>query len=68
MGYDAERIANFDRWLLHIGDGSVHADKKMELIKVPPDISIAPSHNQVESIIDTVYPSLLQKYNDPTYL
>ena len=40
----------------------------MELIKLPPDISIAPSHNQVESIVDAVYPSLLQKYNDLTYL
>ncbi|XP_015057654.1 uncharacterized protein LOC107003921 [Solanum pennellii] len=68
MGSEAERIASFDRWLLQIGDGSVYADKKMELIKLPPDISIAPSHNQLESIVDAVYPSLLQNYNDPTYL
>ena len=68
MGSEAERIASFDRWLLQIGDGSHYAEKKMELIKLPPDISIKPSHNQVESIVNAVYPSLLKNYNDPTYL
>ena len=48
MGSEAERIASFDRWLLQIGDGSYYADKTMELIKLPPDICIEPSHNQVE--------------------
>nr|XP_004249697.1 uncharacterized protein LOC101259797 [Solanum lycopersicum] len=48
MGSEVERIASFDRWLLQIGDGSYYADKTMELIKLPPDISIEPSHNQVE--------------------
>ncbi|XP_015075447.1 uncharacterized protein LOC107019470 [Solanum pennellii] len=38
MGSEAERIATFDRWLLQIGDGSVYDDKKMELIKLLPDI------------------------------
>lgn len=28
--------------------------KKMELIKLPPDVSIAPSHNHVESIVHAV--------------
>ncbi|KAH0781488.1 hypothetical protein KY290_001086 [Solanum tuberosum] len=43
-------------------------DNKKELIKLPPDVCIPPSHNHVESIVDAVYPSLLQKYNDHTYL
>nr|XP_010321222.1 uncharacterized protein LOC104647493 [Solanum lycopersicum] len=68
MGSEAERFATIDKWLLQIGDGSVYDDKKMELMNLSLDISIAPSHNQVESIVDAVDPSLLQKYNDLTYL
>ena len=68
MGSEAERIETFDWRLLQIGDGSVYDDKKIKLIKLPPDIFIAPSHIQVEWIVDAVYPSLLQKYSDPTYL
>ncbi|XP_059311363.1 ATP-dependent DNA helicase PIF1-like [Lycium ferocissimum] len=65
---EAAEIANFDKWLLQIGDGSFYDDTDNELIKLPPDICIASSSDPIGSIVKAVYPSLLQKYNDPTYL
>ncbi|XP_049362072.1 uncharacterized protein LOC125826778 [Solanum verrucosum] len=67
-GSEARKIASFDKWLLQIGDGSVYADNKKDLIHVPADVYIPTSHNQIESIVEAVYPSLLQNYNDPSYL
>ncbi|XP_004229091.1 uncharacterized protein [Solanum lycopersicum] len=65
---EAAEVTTFDKWLLQIGDGSFYSDVDNDLIKVPTDICIMPSNDPIGSIIDAVYPSLLQKYSDPTYL
>uniref|UniRef100_A0A3Q7GU07 Uncharacterized protein n=1 Tax=Solanum lycopersicum TaxID=4081 RepID=A0A3Q7GU07_SOLLC len=65
---EAAEVTTFDKWLLQIGDGSFYSDVDNDLIKVPTDICIMPSNDPIGSIVDAVYPSLLQKYNDPTYL
>lgn len=54
--------------LVDVGDRSVYVDNKKGLIRLPPDVGIPPSHNHMESIVDAVYSSLLQKYDDTTYL
>ncbi|XP_060190425.1 uncharacterized protein LOC132619585 [Lycium barbarum] len=64
---EALKIADFDKWLLQVGDGSVYDDSKKELIKIPQDVRINTSNNPICSIIEAVYPSLLQKYNDLGY-
>ncbi|KAH0735831.1 hypothetical protein KY285_011538 [Solanum tuberosum] len=65
---EAAEITTFDKWLLQIGDGSFYSDVDNDLIKVPTDICLMPSTDPIGSIVEAVYPSLLQKYNDPTYL
>ncbi|KAH9687677.1 hypothetical protein KPL70_014854 [Citrus sinensis] len=55
-GSEAAKIASFDKWLLQIGDGSLYDDIDRELVKLPSDI------------FDTIYPSILRNYSDPTYL
>ncbi|XP_069155639.1 uncharacterized protein [Solanum lycopersicum] len=65
---EAAEVTTLDKWLLQIGDGSFYSDVDNDLIKVPTDICIMPSNDPIGSIVDAVYPSLLQKYNDPTYL
>ncbi|KAM3264710.1 hypothetical protein P3L10_001704 [Capsicum annuum] len=62
---EAAEITTFDKWLLQIGDGSFNDDVNNELIKFPPDICITSSNDPIDSIIEAVYPSLLQNYNDP---
>ncbi|XP_060190349.1 uncharacterized protein LOC132619465 [Lycium barbarum] len=64
---EAIKFADFDKWLLQVGDGSFYDDSKKELIKIPQDVRINTSNNPICSIIEAVYPSLLQKYNDPGY-
>ncbi|XP_016574049.2 uncharacterized protein LOC107871646 [Capsicum annuum] len=65
---EAAEITTFNKWLLRIGDGSFYDDVNNELIKLPPDICITSSNDPIDSIIEVVYPSLLQNYNDPAYL
>uniref|UniRef100_A0A803P9K7 DNA helicase n=1 Tax=Cannabis sativa TaxID=3483 RepID=A0A803P9K7_CANSA len=65
-GSEVAKIAFFDKWMLQIKDGSLYDDK--ELIKIPIDLSIKPSRDPVKAIIEAIYPSLLHRYNDPTYL
>ncbi|XP_062075050.1 uncharacterized protein LOC133779064 [Humulus lupulus] len=67
-GFEAAKIASFDKWMLQIGDGSLYDDIDRQLIKLPSDIAINPSQDPMKSIIKVIYPSLLQKYNDPAYL
>ncbi|KAG5610858.1 hypothetical protein H5410_022139 [Solanum commersonii] len=52
----------------NIGDGSVYVDNKNNLINLLPDVYITPLYNQIESIVDALYLSLLQKYKDQAYL
>ncbi|KAF3635418.1 hypothetical protein FXO38_13222 [Capsicum annuum] len=65
---EVAEITTFDKWLLQIGEGSFYDDVNNELIKLPPDICITSSNDPIDSIVEAVYPSLLQNYNDPTYL
>ncbi|XP_062114293.1 uncharacterized protein LOC133825352 [Humulus lupulus] len=67
-GFEAAKIASFDKWMLQIGDGSLYDDINRQLIKLPSDIAINSSQDPMKSIVKVIYPSLLQKYNDPAYL
>ncbi|XP_030478179.1 uncharacterized protein LOC115695240 [Cannabis sativa] len=67
-GSEAAKIATFDIWLLQIGDGSLYDDIDRELIKLPSDICENSSQDPVKSIVEAIYSSLLQNYNDPAYL
>uniref|UniRef100_A0A803PB99 ATP-dependent DNA helicase n=1 Tax=Cannabis sativa TaxID=3483 RepID=A0A803PB99_CANSA len=66
--YEVAKIASFDKWLLHIGDGSLYDDIDRELIKIPSDIYKKPSNDPMNSMVEAIYPSLLHNYSDPTYL
>ncbi|XP_062108685.1 uncharacterized protein LOC133819436 [Humulus lupulus] len=67
-GFEATKIAYFDKWMLQIRDGSLYDDIDRQLIKLPSNIAINPSQDPMKSIVKVLYPSLLQKYNDPAYL
>ncbi|WOH06885.1 hypothetical protein DCAR_0626314 [Daucus carota subsp. sativus] len=54
--------------MLQIGNGSNYDDIDRELVKIPPDLCGDPCEDPMKAIIQAIYPSLLQKYNDPEYL
>ena len=64
----ASEILKFDEWLLQIGDGSAFYDDANELVKIPVDILLQSTKNDITSIIDSVYPDIEHRFEDPDYL
>nr|GFD38633.1 hypothetical protein [Tanacetum cinerariifolium] len=53
---------------LNIGDGKLGGPNDGEaVIDIPDDLLIKDSHNPVGSLVQSVYPSFLDKLNDATY-
>ncbi|XP_024981688.1 uncharacterized protein LOC112518279 [Cynara cardunculus var. scolymus] len=61
-------IKAFDDWMLQIDDGSYYDNFEDEMLKLPSDICLEQSEHPIQSILEVVYPSLLDNYNDPSYL
>ncbi|KAK9724002.1 hypothetical protein RND81_05G040500 [Saponaria officinalis] len=66
-------IEEFSRWVLDIGDGKVTATAKTgedekTWISIPEDMIIENTGDSVASIVEEVYPNLLENYTDTAYL
>ncbi|XP_023767207.1 uncharacterized protein LOC111915796 [Lactuca sativa] len=65
---DIRKIHNFANWLLDIGKGKVGGSNDGEaIIDVPDDILINDPHDPIGSLIEFVYPSILEKFNITSY-
>ncbi|CAH1431856.1 unnamed protein product [Lactuca virosa] len=65
---DIEKIRDFVKWLLDIGEGKLGGINDGEtVIDIPNDILINDPHDPIGSLIDFVYPSILEKYNNTSY-
>ncbi|KAG5589762.1 hypothetical protein H5410_040276 [Solanum commersonii] len=51
-----------------VGEGSNYDATYKDMINLPHDVCFEPYVDPIGSIVNVVYPSLLQKYNDPAYL
>ncbi|KAK9689723.1 hypothetical protein RND81_09G077200 [Saponaria officinalis] len=66
-------IEEFSRWVLDIGDGKVPATAKTgkdekTWISIPDEMIIENTRDSVASIVEEVYPHLLENYTDTAYL
>ncbi|KAL6501376.1 hypothetical protein OROGR_026509 [Orobanche gracilis] len=63
-----EETTRFAKWLLDIGEGHV-GDSSLgdAVIDIPNDLLISQSNDPIGSLIDFVYPSLLQHHRDINY-
>ncbi|KAK9742463.1 hypothetical protein RND81_03G174800 [Saponaria officinalis] len=66
-------IKEFGEWVLDIGDGKIPATEKTgedekTWISIPDDMLIENTGDPVASIVEEVYPNLLENYTDTTYL
>ncbi|KAK9740669.1 hypothetical protein RND81_03G052500 [Saponaria officinalis] len=78
LGYGKDEQENtdirvFGKWVLDIGDGKRAATAKTgedekTWISIPDDMLIENTGNPVASIVEEVYPNLLDNYTDTTYL
>ena len=65
---DIQKIQNFANWLLDIGEGKVGGLNVGEtIIDVPDDILINDPHDPIGSLIEFIYPSILEKFNVMSY-
>ncbi|KAK9669021.1 hypothetical protein RND81_13G103600 [Saponaria officinalis] len=70
---DTTKLAKFTKWVLDIGDGKIPATAKpgedeKTWISIPEDMLIQNTGDPIASIVEEVYPHLLEKYTDPLYL
>ncbi|XP_052626906.1 uncharacterized protein LOC111886193 [Lactuca sativa] len=65
---DIGKIRDFANWLLDIGEGKLSGPNDGEtIIDIPDDILINDSHDPIGSLIEFVYPSILENYSDINY-
>ncbi|XP_022032917.1 ATP-dependent DNA helicase PIF1-like [Helianthus annuus] len=65
---DIEEINSFAKWLLDLGEGNVGGPNDGEAtIEIPQDLLIADASEPIASLIDLVYPSILENVNNHNY-
>jgi ATP-dependent DNA helicase PIF1 len=58
----------FSDWVLGIGDGSIGEINDADIkLRIPDDILIPYSDDPIASIVDCIYPSLLNNMRDPSF-
>ncbi|XP_022023386.1 ATP-dependent DNA helicase PIF1-like [Helianthus annuus] len=63
---DMDSIRDFAKWLLDIGEGKLGDDNDGEaIIEIPDDLLITDSSDPIQSLIDFVYPSIMQQFRNP---
>lgn len=68
-----QEIAAFSNWLLDVGEGKIESrakegDTEPGWIKIPSDLLLYTKGDKLISIVDAVYPNLLERYLDEPYL
>ncbi|KAK9056489.1 hypothetical protein SSX86_023850 [Deinandra increscens subsp. villosa] len=65
---NVEETRKFAQWLLDIGEGNAGDSKDGEaIIDIPEDLLITDPIDPISSLVDFVYPSLLENLNNPQY-
>ncbi|KAD5317604.1 hypothetical protein E3N88_17550 [Mikania micrantha] len=68
LASDIEHTNNFAKWLLDIGEGKVGGINDGEaIIEIPDDLLITQCADPIQSLIDFVYPSILQNFESPDF-
>ncbi|XP_055960513.1 uncharacterized protein LOC130015063 [Mercurialis annua] len=61
-------VAEFDKWLLQIGDGNLSSDEDDDLIELPTELLVCEYEDPITAIVNATYPNLLQRYSEDEYL
>lgn len=68
-----QSVAAFSRWILDVGEGNIQCtarDGEIEpsWIKIPDELLLTPHDDNLQCIVDAIYPNLQLRYTDDTYL
>jgi hypothetical protein len=72
-GKERADLEQFSKWVLDIGDGALPAmtrgdESEPTWVTIPKDLLIRTDGDAAAALISEVYPDLLERYMDPTYL
>ncbi|XP_021991204.1 uncharacterized protein LOC110887959 [Helianthus annuus] len=63
-----DSIRDFAKWLLDIGEGKLGDDNDGEaIIQIPDDLLITDNSDPILSLIDFVYPSIMEQFRNPGF-
>nr|ABA95557.1 AT hook motif-containing protein, putative [Oryza sativa Japonica Group] len=65
---EKQKVAEFAKWILHIGDGASASDEGEEWVKIPSDILLQKGQDPKETIVKSIYPNLLDNYREREFL
>ena len=73
QGDQRDELQRFSEWILAVGDGTVHAERRGDerepsWVTIPDDLLIHTEGDKIAALVSEVYPDLLRRYCDPTYL
>ncbi|XP_021314345.1 uncharacterized protein LOC8075683 isoform X2 [Sorghum bicolor] len=68
-----QQVADFSKWMLNVGEGNIECtaregETEASWIKIPRDLLLTTTDDNLSSIVAAVYPNLLENYIDDTYL
>jgi len=65
--HDIEERKKFSEWVLGIGDGTVGEINDQDIkVQIPDDLLLNSSGDHIASIVDYMYPSILDNMHDPS--
>jgi len=73
QGDQRDELQRFSEWILAVGDGTVHAERRGDerepsWVTIPDDLLIHTEGDKIAALVSEVYPDLLRRYRDPSYL
>ena len=73
QGGQRDELQHFSEWILAVGDGTVHAERRGDerepsWVTIPDDLLIHTEGDKIAALVSEVYPDLLRRYRDPSYL
>ncbi|XP_074282720.1 uncharacterized protein LOC141607260 [Silene latifolia] len=70
---EVEELEDFAKWVLDIGDGNIPANSKegedeKTWIRIPRDLLLTTTNDPIGTVVNSIYPGLLNNYTNPNYL
>jgi hypothetical protein len=74
LDHQAQReLSDFSHWILDVGEGNIESvaregEAEPSWIKIPHDLLLMPSEDNISCIVQSIYPDLQTRYSDSSYL
>jgi ATP-dependent DNA helicase PIF1 len=72
--FEYSETLDFNDWILSIGNGTngvtndIDEDSDCKIVEIPSDLLITTTDNKMKVLVESTYPHLQIKFNDPEYI